>query len=313
MKLKLFTWATLILLLGYFILITPQNPIIRAMRGEITDINANVIIGPYPAVSDFESLKKHGVGKIISLLDPTIPYEKMLLEKERVETKRLHLELANYPMISILGKKIGGNYEKNAAAAADDIAAYNGKVYVHCYLGIHRARVVKELLDAKKIQSAHYLLKEGERNESTIALDKAEQLYQQKYYQESKNVLDSMPSLTPSAKLLYAWALYRQANYIEARKHFDTLAKLSPDVQDVKVGLGYCDLQENKLDSAISTFLQVIQTQPNNESALTGLGLALYRQGKLNEAADYLGQVLRLNPSNFEAESTIKQIELAGQ
>lgn len=311
MKIKLFTWAILISLLGYFILITPQNPIIRAMRGEISDVNANVIIGPYPLASDFEKLKKHGVGRIISLLDPAIPYEKSLLDKERIEAARLQLELVNYPMISILGQKMGVNYEKNAAAAANDIAAYKGKVYVHCYLGIHRAVVVKKLLDAKKIQHGNYLLKEGERDESSIELDKAEELYHQKYYQESKNVLDSMPNPTPAAKLLYAWAVYHQADYIEARKRFNALVTPSTSIVDIKIGLGYCDLQENKLVSAIDTFTQVINTQPNNESALMGIGLALYRQGKSEEAATYLEKVLLLNPNNSEAARIMEKVKLA--
>ena len=130
MKIKLLIWAVIACLLGYFVLITPDNPVMRALRGEISDVESNIIIGPYPVQSDFEKLKKNGVTKIISLLDPAVPYEKALLDQERVVAKQLQMELVNFPMISILGHKMGANYEKNAAAAADEIAASKGKVYV---------------------------------------------------------------------------------------------------------------------------------------------------------------------------------------
>ena len=49
---------TLIVGLGYFLLITPDNPIMRVFRGEISDIESDVIIGPYPVEKDFIRLKK---------------------------------------------------------------------------------------------------------------------------------------------------------------------------------------------------------------------------------------------------------------
>ncbi len=307
MKIKLLIWAVIACLLGYFVLITPDNPVMRALRGEISDVDSNIIIGPYPVQSDFEKLKKNGVTKIISLLDPAIPYEKSLLDQERIVAKQLQMELVNFPMISILGHKMGANYEKNAAAAADEIAASKGKLYVHCYLGIHRAIVVKNLLKEKHIATGSYLIKGGERSNLTIELDKAEQLFNEHYYLEARNVLDNMASLTPAAKLLYGWAAYRQKDIVEARKRFEELAKAPASASDASIGLGYCDLQENKLDSALATFSKVIQSQPKNESALTGMGMALYRQNKFEESATYLEQALQINPANSEAALILKR------
>ena len=309
MKIKLLTWAVIAFLLGYFVLITPDNPIMRAFRGEISDVESNIIIGPYPVQSDFEKLKKNGVTKIISLLDPAVPYEKSLLDQERVIAKQLQMELVNFPMISILGHKMGANYEKNAAAAADEIAASKGKIYVHCYLGIHRAIVVKNLLQDKKIATARYLIKGGERSNLAIELDKAEQLFNQHYYKEAHNVLDSMASLTPTAQSLYGWVAYRQKNVVEARKRFEELAKVPEKASDASIGLGYCDLQENKLDGAVAAFSKVIKSQPNNGSALTGMGLALYRQSKFEESATYFEQALQINPENTDAALTLKRIK----
>lgn len=307
MKIKLLFWAILIGALGYFVLITPDNPLMRVMRGEISDLDSNVIIGPYPVQSDFEKLKNNGVLKIISLLDPSVPYEKSLLDQEQAIAKDLKMEFANFPMISILGHKMGDDYEKNAAAAADEIAATKGKVYVHCYLGIHRAIVVKNLLEDKNIKIARYLLKEGERDDNAVALDKAEQLYNQGFYTESQNVLESMTSMTPAAKLLYAWAQYHQGDIAGARQQFTAASTLLPDAEDVKIGLAYCDLQENKLVSAMDIFSLTLKSQPENESALTGMGIALYREGKVKESAVYLENALRINPANTEAAAILKR------
>ena len=303
-------WATIAGLLGYFVLITPDNPIMRALRGEISDVDSNIIIGPYPVQSDFEKLKKNGVTKIISLLDPSVPYEKSLLDQERVVAKKMQMEVVNFPMISILGHKMGANYEKNAAAAADEIAASKGKVYVHCYLGIHRAIVVKDLLKDKHVTIGRYLVKGGERSNLAIELDKAEQLFNERYFQEARNVLDSMASLTPTAQSLYGWVAYRQKDVVEARKRFGQLAEDPASAIDAAVGLGYCDLQENKLDSAVATFSKTIRSQPKNESALTGMGLALYRQNKPEESAIYLEQALQINPANREAALILKRTKL---
>ena len=310
MKIKLIMWATIAGLLGYFVLITPDNPIMRALRGEISDVDSNIIIGPYPVQSDFEKLKKNGVTKIISLLDPAVPYEKSLLDQERVVAKKMQMEVVNFPMISILGHKMGANYEKNAAAAADEIAASKGKVYVHCYLGIHRAIVVKDLLKDKHVTIGRYLVKGGERSNLAIELDKAEQLFNERYFQEARNVLDSMASLTPTAQSLYGWVAYRQKDVVEARKRFGQLAEDPASAIDAAVGLGYCDLQENKLDSAVATFSKTIRSQPKNESALTGMGLALYRQNKPEESAIYLEQALQINPANREAALILKRTKL---
>lgn len=310
MKIKVFLWAIVAGLLGYFVLITPDNPIMRALRGEISDVDSNIIIGPYPVKSDFEKLRENGVTKIISLLDPAVPYEKSLLDQERIVANQLQMELVNFPMISILGHKMGANYEKNAAAAADEIAASKGKVYVHCYLGIHRAIVVKNLLKDKNVTIGRYLVKGGERSNLAIELDKAEQLFNERYYNEARNVLDSMPNLTPEAKLLYGWVTYRQKDIVEARKQFEDVAKNpenTSNASNARIGIGYCDLQENKLDSAVAIFSRTIQSEPKNDSAITGMGLALYRQNKFEESAAYLEQALQINPANSEAALILKR------
>lgn len=301
----LITALVVAVLLGYFVLITPDNPLFRVFRGEISDTNTNVVTGPYPVERDFAKLKKAGVGTIVSLLDPTIPYEKSLLEQERALAQRHQIELLNFPMISVLGQKFGKNYDANAHAAAAAIATAQGKVYVHCYLGIHRIRVVKELLTRHHIATGSYTLHTGERSTQAAGLDEAERLYNQGAHAQAQQALDSLPSLTPPAQLLYAWTLYHQNKIADARKRFAAVQGLPPEAMDREVGLAYCNLRENRLADAEKAFAAVLRQQPRNEAALTGLGIALYRQGRTADAVIQLRAALKLNPDNAEAATIL--------
>ncbi|NTU50480.1 MAG: hypothetical protein HGA87_06365, partial [Desulfobulbaceae bacterium] len=124
---KFIAWCLLIISTVYVLLITPDNPVMRIFRGEISDVAANIIIGPYPLERDMKRLSEKGIETIISLLDPNLPYEKQLLEQETTLAKQYRLKLLNFPMASILGQKMGAYYDKNASAVADVIETSKGK------------------------------------------------------------------------------------------------------------------------------------------------------------------------------------------
>jgi len=68
---------------AWWALTTPDNPLTNLFTRHISDVRARIIIGPYPAESDFRLLKQNNVGLVVSLLDPAIPYEATLLEREK--------------------------------------------------------------------------------------------------------------------------------------------------------------------------------------------------------------------------------------
>ncbi len=280
----------------------------RAFRGEISDVSADIVIGPYPVARDFEKLKSNGVKTIVSLLDPSIPYESKLIDQETILANNAGMVFLNFPMISILGQKMGDHYDQNAAAAAKAIAESKGKVYVHCYLGIHRVMVVKKILDGKKITTGRYTFQQGERSEKSVELDKAEELYHQGYFNEANQVIESMSERPTSAKLLYAWIAYRQGNISESRTRFMAVSGLPEENLDRDVGLAYCRLRENPPEDAAMAFSKVLASYPENESALTGLGIALYYQGQLKAAKEKLEKAVKINPANTDAVELLKKI-----
>ena len=183
---KMLVWGLLVFSAAYVVLITPDNPVMRIFRGEISDIAAEIIIGPYPVESDFKRLSDNGIETIVSLLDPALPYEKQLLEQETVLAEQYKMRLLNFPMASILGHKMGAYYDDNAQAAADTLAVTKGKIYLHCYLGIHRVATVKKLLEKQQIKVGRYTLREGERSTLDLQLDAAEKNYSEGNYQQAQ-------------------------------------------------------------------------------------------------------------------------------
>lgn len=306
---KLLIWAVLALAAGYAFLITPDNPVLRIFRGEISDISADVIIGPYPLENDIKRLRDNGVGTIVSLLDPALPYENQLLEQEKELAKQHGMQLLNFPMASILGQKLGNYYENNASAAAEAIAAAKGKVYLHCYLGIHRVATVKKLLETRQIKVGRYTLQEGERSPLAMQLDAAEKNYHEGRYQQAQQLLNSMKKLSPAAILLHGWVDFRLGDIETARKYFASAALALPQSTEPLLGLAYCDLRDNALSEAEAKFRRIIGNDTNDVEALSGMGLTLFRQGNLPEAADYLRKALQINPQHPEAKDALQRIE----
>lgn len=127
-------------------------------QGEARKIADNVIIGPYSQRKDLERLKRYsGVVEVISLLDPDLPIERQLLERERDEAKILGLKFSNYPM-NIFNLNSYSN-ERTADKIAD-YAARNfgprskGKLYINCYLGKHRVKLVEKALRKRSLSKS---------------------------------------------------------------------------------------------------------------------------------------------------------------
>ncbi len=312
LKSKKFLWSLpLLLLLGaaaFQVLITPNNPLTRLFRGKITATDSKVIIGPYPLETDFPILKKHEVTAIVSLLDERLPYEKVLLDRERALAQQYQIKVLNYPMSSIFGQALDADHEQRVTAAAAAIAKEPGKVYLHCYLGLHRAKAVEEAVRRQGATTDTYLVRKGERSEQARQLDQAQADYDAGHYREALEKLGKISPLDPPGQLLQAWASYRLGEMPAAREHFNAIRRVMPENEGAQIGLGYCALRDNQLTEAEAFFFAVLKLKAENPEALMGLGLVEYRQGREKEAALHLEAVLRLNPKNEEARDLLKQI-----
>ena len=67
------------------------------------------------------------------------------------------MTVKNFPMGSILGQKFGEHYSTNSKAAAEAALSADGVAYIHCYLGLHRARNVQRYLaEHAQVQAQTY-------------------------------------------------------------------------------------------------------------------------------------------------------------
>ena len=167
----LIAWAFLTLFVGW-ILVSPTNPLTNMYRAPIQKLSDNIVAGPYPVAGDFNTLHTSGVTIDISLLDPKIPYERVLIHREKKNAEQAGIQFMDFPIASILGQKFGTYYETNVqrAASAIDSLSKDGvdKVYLHCYLGEHRMVAVKKALAKRGVIAAADTV--AEQNKASVGL-----------------------------------------------------------------------------------------------------------------------------------------------
>ena len=292
---------------AWWMLVTPDNPVTQLFRRKITDVESRVVLGPYPGERDFRLLKANGVGLVISLLDPAIPYESTLLEREKTLAQQFGIRLMNFPMSSILGRKFGNDYDESAGKAASAIATTSDKVYLHCYLGVHRIKVVQELLAARGVDTGRYVVRTGERDAAARALDAADAAFKNGQFQAALDALATINEneLNENARLLRGWATFRLGRIKEARDLFGAFLAISPDHLDATIGLAYCAYRDGALPEAERLFRVVVDKRPADSDALGGLGLTLLRLDRKPEAAVQLEAALKITPNNQELRDAL--------
>lgn len=295
---------------GVWVLLHPASIFVQPWRAEraATPVDG-VLLGPYPVEEDFVELKRRGVTTIISLLEPNVPYEKVLLDQERQLAARYGMTVQNFPMGSILGQKFGDSYAVNSKAAAEAALNANGVAYIHCYLGLHRARNVQGYL-AAHVRTAQY-------SGSTTSVDASdldnEHIAQTAFdagdYQRSLEALAKIPDKGLRAARLEGWSHYRLRYMPEARNAFQRVLRQFPDDADAMVGLGYVELSDKNPGQADALFVRAIAADPDDASAVEGMGHVRFRQGRFGEARVHFVRALELNPGNSETLQMLERIE----
>jgi tetratricopeptide (TPR) repeat protein len=296
---------------GVWVLLHPASIWVQPWRAQRTASAAqDVLLGPYPVEEDFIALRQRGVTTIISLLEPNVPYEKVLLDQERERAARHGMKVLNFPMGSILGQKFGADYMKNSKAAAQAAIDADGIAYIHCYLGLHRARNVQQYL-AANVHSTNFT---GANTGSAADLD-AEHIAQTAFdagdYARSLAALAKIPNKGLRTARLEAWNYYRLRSIPEARAGFERVLRQYPDDVDALSGLAYCALADNRLDDAELAFTQILSASSDDVSAIEGMAHVRYRQGRWSEAKTLFERASVLNPGNTETRQMLERLQLA--
>jgi protein tyrosine phosphatase (PTP) superfamily phosphohydrolase (DUF442 family) len=144
---------------GIYNVYAPENFPMNFVQGKVRQINDKVIVGPYPTEHELYRLKKRGVTKVISLMNPGMPFESSLISIEKENAKGYGIEFVNIPMSYLL---LGGDGNKDQLEnILDEIMGSGEKtVYVHCYLGRHRMELVARGLEARRVEGAGQVVSE---------------------------------------------------------------------------------------------------------------------------------------------------------
>jgi hypothetical protein len=275
-------------------------------RRHIAESGASVVVGPYPVKNDIDNLKSHDVAKIISLLDPSNPYEDTLLLREQYYAKQAGIAMQNYVMPR---DSTAANFASTADAAASGVASQNGKLYLHSYLTSTRTLAVERLLNQKGVATTVYILPRKAGAELTYALDSAEAAYQSSHFQDVLRILGNRTDLDRRAQLVRAWATYHLGRTEEAKVEFDSVLRAHKDEDEANIGHGYCDYREKNLHEADSLFSFEISKHPDDPSANAGLGLVRYEENELEDARKYLSTSLKSDSINVEAGTLLLKID----
>lgn len=129
----LWAWLTPALMTGH-----------QARESGIKLASAEFVFGAYPEEPRLRELKADGYTAVISLLSPAVvPFEPVLLTREKAAAAAAGIELVHIPMLPWVSSNDG------VPARLTELAARGpGKYFVHCYLGKDRVSVFRKLLFA---------------------------------------------------------------------------------------------------------------------------------------------------------------------
>lgn len=294
----------------FWILASPGSLIAAYFQAPITVRDAKLIVGPYPQGPDFAVLRRNGVTTMVSLLDPRLPYERLLLGRERTLAAENGMRLLDFPMGSIFDSHISADYDAEARAAEQAVKAAPGRVYLHSYLGMHSVAEVEALLARTGETTGFFTGSRSLRSADANTLAQASNAYDMGDYRQALRLLLDVVEKSEASQVLAGWADYHLNDMGQARRDFSQALRLNPQSTAAQTGLGYCALREGQVDEAALHFSAVLDRLPKDESALTGLGLARYRQGRLSDAAQLLRASLSIDPNDSDAKSALARIPL---
>ena len=127
---------------GVYNLFEPDRFPLRFVRGDAIQLDERVSLGPYPSQREFHRLRRMGVTTFVSLMSPDFPVEAPLIRQEENLCNQVGVTCRNFPM-NFSDVDSAANVEQADAVIAF-LKSQPGKIYVHCYLGRHRIKLIQQ-------------------------------------------------------------------------------------------------------------------------------------------------------------------------
>lgn len=144
----------------------------KATMSEESEKSGNVefYFGSYPDEEMLEDLKDKNFTGVISLLHPAvIPFEPKLIEDEKKLCSKVGIPFIPAPMLPWVSDN-----KKSLDEILKLVDAGEGKYYVHCYLGVDRANLVKNFISksSSKINIVSTLSNTGRKLDTIAAFER---------------------------------------------------------------------------------------------------------------------------------------------
>ncbi|AXI00134.1 hypothetical protein DV702_10640 [Sporosarcina sp. PTS2304] len=127
-------------LAGLYYFMNTGSGLVQSSQGEVVE-GDRFTFGPYPEKEDLVQLKAQGYDGVITLLSPTLPIEKPLLDQEIRSAEEVGLDVHSLPMLPWVGDN------SKSIERVRELIKEDKKYYVHCYLGRHRVDVIKQVVN----------------------------------------------------------------------------------------------------------------------------------------------------------------------
>lgn len=299
---------------SYLILFHPESMVMQWFRSEMPEEFGRITIGPYPEEADFQKLKAGGVKYVVSLLDPSLPYERPMLEKEQALGQKYGVAVKNFPMFpldSMLGSEVFARSRDEGKKAVEFLKNADGPVYMHCYLGKHRAISLQDELLSQGVPDSYFASAGANREYYGVIkrVTEARQEFRNKNFAKVLYILGPVTARDVDVTYLRGWAYYHLGQITDATRSFQEGLEVDPGNPRNLLGLAYCYLKSNQPVRAQRQFEAVLEIVPNETGALTGLGLAHLELHNKPAAAKAFRQVLELMPDNEEVKGYLRSAE----
>jgi tetratricopeptide (TPR) repeat protein len=296
---------------GYLILLSPNSIFIRWAQAALPSQITMISLGPYPEEADFQRLKKEKVKYIVSLLDPRLPYEKQLIEREAEWAQKYGMTLEVFPMASIFDRQIFPDYEEQQQKAVDFLKHIDAPAYMHCYLGKHRVIHVRDELMKAGVPKRYWTAasSSSEYWDLVNRLDQARALFRQKEFAKVLEALAPVTAKDVDVTSYRGWSHYRLGMIDEAAEDFRQGLETDPTNPRNLLGSGYCYLRSSQPVMAQRQFSAILEQIPDEPGAMTGMGLSYLRLGNKPAAAQMFRRVLEKDPADEEVKGYLAQAE----
>ncbi len=114
---------------------------LASVRGAAT-VEQRFTFGAYPDAGALPAMRRDGYTGVISLLSPDIPFERVLIARERDQASAAGLAFRSIPMLPWISRNTEALDSLRALARRP-----GGRWYVHCYLGRHRVEVARYAIE----------------------------------------------------------------------------------------------------------------------------------------------------------------------